>query len=71
MSELDVRIIKLEPMRVASLYGFGEQPETEAWEKLVAWGEPKGYLDEHKKHRTRIFGFNNPDPFAWQPKLWL
>jgi DNA gyrase inhibitor GyrI len=75
MADLDVRIIKLNPMRVASLYGFGEQPEYEAWEKLVAWGEPRGYLDEHKKHRTRIFGFNNPDPSPGSPnygyEVWV
>ena len=37
MSELDVRIIEIEPMRVASAHGFGEQPEIIAWEKILAW----------------------------------
>ena len=27
MSQLDVRIVKLEPMRVACAYGFGKEPE--------------------------------------------
>ena len=31
MSELEVRIVTLEPMRVASAHGFGEQPEEQAW----------------------------------------
>ena len=33
MSDLDVRIVKLEPVRVASFHGFGESPEDEAWNK--------------------------------------
>ena len=73
MSELEVRIIKLEPMRVASLHGFGEQPETAAWEKLQAWAGPQGLLDDPERHR--IFGFNNPNPSAGSPnygyELWI
>lgn len=73
MSDLDVRIIKLETMRVVSLYGFGEQPEIEAWEKLIAWAKPRGYLGTPDEHR--IFGFNNPDPSPGSPnygyELWI
>jgi DNA gyrase inhibitor GyrI len=65
MSEIDVRIVTLDPMRVASLYGFGKEPETIAWEKLTAYAGPKGYLDDMENHR--IFGFNNPDPSAGSP----
>lgn len=66
MSEdLDVRIARLEPMRVASFYGFGESPEMEAWGKLVAWAEPRGLLADRAKHR--IFGFNNPNPSHGSP----
>ena len=32
MSDLEVRIVKLEPMRVVSFLGFGESPEELAWE---------------------------------------
>ena len=35
MSDNDVQIVRLEPMRVASAYGFGESPELEAWEKIL------------------------------------
>ena len=73
MSELDVRIVKLELMRVASVYGFGESPELEAWEKLVAWAKPKGLLDDLERHR--IFGFNNPNPSPSSPnygyEFWI
>ena len=68
-----VRIVKLEPMRVASVHGFGEQPEQLAWNKLEAWAGPKGYLDDPARHR--IFGFNNPNPSAGSPnygyEFWI
>ena len=60
MSELEVRIVRLEPMRVASVHGFGESPEGQALEKLIAWARPKGLLDDLEQHG--VFGFNNPDP---------
>jgi DNA gyrase inhibitor GyrI len=64
MSELEVRIVGLEPMRVASAYGFGEQPENVAWEKILAWASAQGY-DDLSKHR--FFGFNNPNPSPGSP----
>ncbi len=73
MSELEVRIVTLEPMRVASVHGFGESPEQQAWEKLIAWAKPKGLLEDRERHR--IFGFNNPDPSPGSPnygyEFWI
>ncbi len=73
MNELNVRIIKLEPMRIASAYGFGPSPELLAWQNLLAWARPKGFLDDPEKHR--IFGFNNPDPSSGSPnygyEFWM
>ena len=63
MGELDVRIVKLEPMRVASAYGFGTSPEEEAWGKLLAWARAKDLLNED----VRFFGFNNPNPSPGSP----
>jgi effector-binding domain-containing protein len=63
MSELDVRIVRMEPMRVASAHGFGTSPEAEAWEKILAFAESKG-LDLKE---TRFFGFNNPSPSPGSP----
>ncbi len=60
MSELDVRIVRLEPMRVASVRATSTEPEHEAWLKLQAWAEPRGLLDDLEKHP--VFGFNNPNP---------
>ena len=65
MSELKVRIVRLEPMRVASAHGFGQSPEQEAWNKILAFAEAKGLLEEPEAHR--FFGFNNPDPSPGSP----
>lgn len=73
MNEENVRIVRLEPARVASVLGFGESPELEAIEKLSAWAKPKGYLEDLAEHR--IFGFNNPSPSPGSPnygyELWM
>jgi DNA gyrase inhibitor GyrI len=73
ISNLDVKIIKLEPMRFASIYAFGTSPEAEAWKKLTVWAKPKGLLDNIKE--TQVFGFNNPNPRETGSKygyeLWI
>lgn len=58
--DLDVRIITLEPMRVASVRVISKSPEQEAWAKMQTWADKFGLLDDLKKHP--VFGFNNPDP---------
>ncbi|NLX09151.1 MAG: hypothetical protein GXY36_05810 [Chloroflexi bacterium] len=63
MSEIDVRIVRLEPMRVAMAHGFGPSPEVIAWEKLLAWMQATGLRPEEH----RFFGFNNPDPSPGSP----
>lgn len=65
MNDLEVRIVKLEPMRVASALGFGPSPETVAWNKIVAFIKSQGWLDELESFR--FFGFNNPDPSPGSP----
>lgn len=73
MSELDVRILTLEPMRVASAHAYSASPEGEAWDKLIAWAMPKGLLEDPAAHR--IFGFNNPNPSPGTPnygyEFWI
>ena len=72
MNKLDVRMVKLEPMRVVSVWGFGEQPEYIAWQKLEDWAKPKGLFNIEKQN---IYGFNNPDPSPGSPnygyELWI
>jgi len=60
MPNLDVRIVRLEPMRVACAHVIGEEPEHDAWVKLHEWAEPRGLLNDIEKHPA--FGFNNPNP---------
>ena len=69
MDNTAIRIVKLEPFRAASFYGFGTSPEEQAFGKLQAWAGPHGYLDDLAQHR--IFGFNNPEYIRRQPELWL
>ncbi len=64
MKELEVKIVRLEPMRVASVRAVSETPERDAWEKMRAWAEPKGLLGDNENHP--VFGFNNPDPSPGQ-----
>ena len=61
----EVRIVDLEPMRVASFHAFSSSPEGDAWRKLEAWAGSKGYIEGPA--RRRIFGFNNPNPAPGSP----
>ena len=73
MNTLDVKIITLDPMTVASVQGFGPSPEAAAWQKLADWAGPRGLLAE--PGRPRIFGFNNPSPSPASPnygyEFWI
>jgi AraC family transcriptional regulator len=73
MSEQDVKVVQLGPMRVASVLGYGTEPEHQAMEKLRAWAGPQGFLDNPEEHR--IFGFNNPNPSPGSPnygyEFWM
>jgi DNA gyrase inhibitor GyrI len=65
MSELDVRIVQLEPLQVACAHGFGESPESQASEKMLTYVESAGLaLDDES---VRWFGFNNPSPSPGSP----
>lgn len=65
MSPIDVRIIRLEPQHVAAAYGFGSQPESIAWDKMIAFVKAKGLTSDGKPHR--YLGFNNPSPTPASP----
>jgi len=60
MKEFEVKIVKLEPMRVVGVRAISTTPERDAWEKMRSWAEPRGLLEDIDKHP--VFGFNNPDP---------
>lgn len=65
LNTIEVRIVKLEPSRVASARAFGPSPESIAWQKLLTWARANGMPTEQGK--TRFFGFNNPNPSAGSP----
>ncbi len=65
MSTIDVRIVRLEPQRVAVSYGFGSGPEPIAWEKMIAFVKAKGLDKDGRQHH--YLGFNNPDPTPASP----
>ena len=73
MSQLDVRIVRLDPMRVISVHGFGPEPEGVAWRKLWAWVERSGAARDGETQR--VFGLNNPNPSAGSPnygyEFWI
>lgn len=72
MSEANIKIVSLEPLRAISAYGFGPNPEEQAWEKLEAWAGPRGGFNDPQR---RIFGFNNPSPSPASPnygyEVWM
>jgi DNA gyrase inhibitor GyrI len=77
MSNLDVRIVRLEPSRVVAAYAFGSTPEICAWESLLSWAVSKGLLNVSNAANAtnapnaptvpRFFGFNNPVPDPGSP----
>ncbi len=66
MVQISVEIVHLDAMRVASSYGFGDNPEQTSWKKMVEWAKPKGLLNDLVNHP--IFGFNNPYPTPESPR---
>jgi len=64
MSKLQVQIVHLEPLRVASALGFGASPEPLAWAQILAFASARGLLG---KPGVRFLGFNNPSPSCGSP----
>jgi AraC family transcriptional regulator len=60
MNEVMIRIVKLEPLRVAYYRAISKSPEEDAMKVLRAWGEPKGMYVNPNEHYH--FGYNNPPP---------
>ena len=60
---MDVKIVHLEPMRIASVLGFGAEPEMLALDKMFGWVEQRAPAEKPQ----RFFGFNNPSPSPASP----
>jgi DNA-binding transcriptional MerR regulator/DNA gyrase inhibitor GyrI len=59
LTNSDIRIIELKPMKVAWYRAESESPEQDAWETMLKWVEKNGIKD---LPTTRFFGFDNPSP---------
>ncbi len=60
MKPIEVEIVELDSMTVASVRAISKTPEDDAWKMMVSFAEPRGLLKDLKRHP--IFGFNNPNP---------
>jgi DNA gyrase inhibitor GyrI len=73
IDKMNVQIVTLGPMRVASIYAFGIDPRKDAFEKLLDWAGPQDFLNRKNEHP--IFGFNNPGPRSGNARfgyeLWM
>ena len=63
--KLEVKIVRLEALRVACVNGFGSGPEEIAFNKIRAYIKEKGLDRDGLNHR--YFGYNNPNPSAASP----
>jgi effector-binding domain-containing protein len=73
MSDIKVRIIQLESMRMVSAYGFGAEPEGIAWDKIKKFAKNNGM--NLAENSISTYGFNNPNPSKGSPnygyEIWL
>lgn len=73
VTDVDVRLERLRPMRVAWVRSVGPAPERDAWQRLSAWAGPAGLLDDPVAHP--VYGFNNPAAAAGSSEygyeVWL
>lgn len=65
MADIDVRIVRLEPLRVAAALAYGAEPEPQVWDTLLTWARAHNLLGVTPA--PRFFGFNNPDPAPGTP----
>ena len=65
MNDIEVKIVTLEPMRVAIAHGFGASPESAAWQTITSFLKEQGLLD--RLESLRFFGYNNPNPSPGSP----
>ena len=70
---MDIKVVELKPMKVASSHYIGENPEINAIKRLIKWAQSKNALNKNKKYH--FFGFNNPNPSKDNPvygyEVWM
>jgi len=60
MGDIDVRVVRSGPQRLAFARATGGSPEEEAIGRLLAWAGPEGLLDDPRGFH--FFGANDPPP---------
>jgi len=72
MSELNVRVVTLPPMRVAAFHAFSPSPEEDALAAMAAWAKQQGLSGPPAQ---RLFGFDTTDTAPGSTKrgyeVWL
>jgi len=58
--DLEVKIIRLAPMKVVKFHVVSKTPEEDVWKVMKEWADPQKLLDSPEK--WPVYGFNNPDP---------
>jgi len=70
---MEIKVVELNPMKVASFQYVGDNPELNAFKELIKWEQEKNLLS--KNMRYHFFGFNNPIPTEDNPvygyEVWL
>ena len=66
MQNIAVRLVDLHPMHVVAANGYGQYPETEAWDLILDFTKQRRIDPWDRRHR--FFGFNNPDPSPETPE---
>ncbi len=71
--KMEIKVVELNPMKVASFQYVGENPELNAFKEMITWAQEKNLLS--KNMRYHFFGFNNPIPTEDNPvygyEVWL
>jgi DNA-binding transcriptional MerR regulator/DNA gyrase inhibitor GyrI len=72
LTDSDIRLIKLRPMKVAYYRTESTSPEQDAWRVMREWVKENNLKD---LFTTRYFGFNNPSPTQGNPvygyEVWV
>ena len=70
---MEIKVVELNPMKVASFQYVGENPEVNAFKEIIKWAQEKNLLNKDVKYH--FFGFNNPIPSEDNPiygyEVWL
>ena len=72
ITDNDIRIIRLQPVKVAWYRAQSAGPEKDAWDVMRKWMGEQGLAGQFS---TRYFGFNNPNPVPGNPvygyEVWV